>query len=266
MKNYYETLGVLPTISSRGLKTRFRQMMLEFHPDVAQNSDNADERYGEIMEAYRTLIDKGSRAAYDFSNGFPGPESIFQTRRAKQEASASQHKEPEMALEERKAQLKKLLAEKRAMEEKKGFFSFGGYFERIKLWVVFIVLAIVIPAISVALEFFHYLNTSTRKLDIEKAAALSAGVTLGILGAFLILRAVMLPFKYRPSKSVLWGLSFIGSSAYAYAIFFLGENFGYQSYFSSTLIDRDSVIGVAIFTLVFAAGLFSVENKNMFGK
>ncbi|GHV46156.1 hypothetical protein FACS1894204_07180 [Synergistales bacterium] len=264
MKNYYEILGVPPTIPSHGLKTRFRQMMLEFHPDVSLDP-NSEERYGEIMEAYRTLIDVNMRMAYDFSNGFPGPEDPSRRRYAKQEASASR-RDPEMTPEERKARLERLLAEKREKEENRGIFSVSRYFGRVKLWAVFIALVIIIPAISIVLEFFHYVNTSNRKLEVSKAGIISAGVTLVILVAFLILRAITLSFRYRPPKGALWGLSFICASAYAYANFFLGEKFSYKSYFSSTLIDGDSIVGIVIFTLLFAIGLFSVENKRMFGK
>ncbi|GHS98070.1 hypothetical protein AGMMS50276_19210 [Synergistales bacterium] len=262
MKNYYEILGVSPTISHQGLKDKFRHMMFEYHPDVAVRLD-AEERYGEVMEAYRTLIDVNTRMTYDLSNGFPGPES--RPHRPKPETPASAQRKPEMTTEERRKELEKLLEEKRAKEERRGFFTFGGYFGRLKLWVVFIVLSIVVPAASVALEFFYYLNTSTRKLDAENAGVLSAAAAVAILIVFLILRAIMLSFRYRPSKTILWELSFIFSCAYAYAMFYLGENFNYRSYFTS-LIDMDSIIGVAIFTLLFAAGLFSVENKNMFSK
>jgi hypothetical protein len=266
MKNYYEILGVQPTITSHGLKARFRHMMLEFHPDVSSNP-KAEERYGEIMEAYRTLIDANTRMSYDFSNGFPGPEDGSHQRRASRETSEAP-KKPEMTTEERRAQLERLLLEKRAKEEQRGFFSFAGYFGRAKPWLIFAALVIVVPAISVALEFFHYVNTSGRKLDVANAGVLSASATFAILCVILLFRAALLAFGYRrrPSKGALWGLSFICSSAYAYAIFFLGENFGYNSYFSSTLIDIDSIIGIAIFTLVFAAGLFAIENRHMSGK
>ncbi|GHS86349.1 hypothetical protein AGMMS49957_04340 [Synergistales bacterium] len=264
MKNYYEILGVPPTIPSQGLKARFRHMMLEYHPDVSAKQD-AEERYGEIMEAYRTLIDTNARMAYDFSNGFPGPASAARPS-YKRETPDSQRKKPEMTTEERRAQLEKLLAEKREKGENRGIFSVSRYFSRAKLWLVFIALAIIIPTISIVLEFFYYINTSNRKLEVSKAGIISAGVTLGILGAFLILRALTLSYRYRPSKGALWGLSFLCAFAYAYANFFLGEKFSYKSYFSSTLIDRDSIVGIVIFTLLFAIGLFSVENKRMFWK
>ncbi len=63
-RDYYEVLGVSRGASDDELKSAFRRLARQYHPDV-NNSPDAEERFKEINEAYAVLSDADRRAAYD---------------------------------------------------------------------------------------------------------------------------------------------------------------------------------------------------------
>src|SRR5512138_2793029 len=63
-RDYYEVLGVPKTASTEDLKSAFRRLARQYHPDVNKSPD-AEERFKEINEAYAVLSDPDKRAAYD---------------------------------------------------------------------------------------------------------------------------------------------------------------------------------------------------------
>jgi len=65
MRDYYEILGVTKTIDDAGLKSAFRKLAMEHHPDRNGGCENATGRFKEINEAYSVLSDPQKRAAYD---------------------------------------------------------------------------------------------------------------------------------------------------------------------------------------------------------
>ena len=76
---YYETLEVERTATDGQLKTAFRKLAMQWHPDRNPGDTNCEHRFKEINEAYEVLKDSDKRAAYDrfghaaFEHGGPGP-------------------------------------------------------------------------------------------------------------------------------------------------------------------------------------------------
>ena len=63
-RDYYEILGVPRTAGQDDLKSAFRRLARQYHPDV-NKAEDAEERFKEINEAFAVLSDEQKRAAYD---------------------------------------------------------------------------------------------------------------------------------------------------------------------------------------------------------
>ena len=64
-KDYYEILGVPRTASEADIKKAFRKLARQYHPDVAKNKKQAEEKFKEVNEAYEVLGDPAKRKKYD---------------------------------------------------------------------------------------------------------------------------------------------------------------------------------------------------------
>ena len=64
-RDYYEVLGVERTIDAAGLKSAYRKLAMQHHPDRNGGCDESMARFKEISEAYSVLSDEQKRAAYD---------------------------------------------------------------------------------------------------------------------------------------------------------------------------------------------------------
>jgi molecular chaperone DnaJ len=62
--DYYELLGVPRAASDADIKSAFRTLARELHPDVSTEPD-ADARFRDVAEAYEVLSDPERRATYD---------------------------------------------------------------------------------------------------------------------------------------------------------------------------------------------------------
>lgn len=63
-RDYYDTLGVGRNASDDEIKSAFRKLARQYHPDVNKEPE-AEERFKEINEAYGVLSDSAKRARYD---------------------------------------------------------------------------------------------------------------------------------------------------------------------------------------------------------
>ncbi|MDE6200939.1 MAG: molecular chaperone DnaJ [Clostridiales bacterium] len=64
-KNYYETLGVSKTATDEELKSAFRKLARQYHPDLHPGDEAAANKFKEVNEAYETLSDPQKRSEYD---------------------------------------------------------------------------------------------------------------------------------------------------------------------------------------------------------
>lgn len=86
-KDYYEILGVSKTATEQEIKSAYRKLAKQYHPDV-NKTPGAEQKYKDVNEAYEVLHDPEKRQKYDtlgpnweqaqqfggqgFPGGFPG--------------------------------------------------------------------------------------------------------------------------------------------------------------------------------------------------
>lgn len=63
-KDYYETLGVNKNASDAEIKSAFRKLAKQYHPDICKE-ENAEAKFKEVQEAYSVLSDENKRKQYD---------------------------------------------------------------------------------------------------------------------------------------------------------------------------------------------------------
>lgn len=64
-KDYYEVLGVSKNATIRDIKSAYRKLAKQYHPDKNPGDKAAEEKYKEINEAYTVLSDEEKREKYD---------------------------------------------------------------------------------------------------------------------------------------------------------------------------------------------------------
>ncbi|MGE5247354.1 MAG: molecular chaperone DnaJ [Verrucomicrobiota bacterium] len=80
-RDYYEVLGVARESSPQEIKSAYRRLAHEHHPDKAKGNRESEEKFKEIAEAYSVLSDPEKRSRYDrfghegMRSG-PGPEGF----------------------------------------------------------------------------------------------------------------------------------------------------------------------------------------------
>jgi len=77
-RDYYDVLGISKSASAADIKSAYRRLAKQFHPDQNPDNKEAEAKFKEAQEAYAVLSDEKKRAAYDrfghaaASGGFPG--------------------------------------------------------------------------------------------------------------------------------------------------------------------------------------------------
>jgi molecular chaperone DnaJ len=65
-RDYYEVMGIGRGASDQEIKSAYRRLAMQHHPDRnPDNKEEAEEKFKEITEAYAVLADAEKRAAYD---------------------------------------------------------------------------------------------------------------------------------------------------------------------------------------------------------
>lgn len=83
-KNYYEILGVDKGSNESEIKSAYRKLAQEWHPDKHQGAEEdkqkeAEEKFKEISEAYAVLSDEEKRRNYDSTGSLEGNPFNFST-------------------------------------------------------------------------------------------------------------------------------------------------------------------------------------------
>ncbi len=76
-KNYYEILGVSKTANQDEIKSAYRKLAKQYHPDFHPGDAAAAEKFKEINEANAVLSDEEKRKQYDYELEHPGMSGGF---------------------------------------------------------------------------------------------------------------------------------------------------------------------------------------------
>lgn len=67
MTDHYRILGISKSASQEEIRKSFRYLALKYHPDRNKNSEDAKQKFIQIIEAYEVLSDEEARKKYDTS-------------------------------------------------------------------------------------------------------------------------------------------------------------------------------------------------------
>ena len=77
MKDYYAILGVEDSADEEQIKSAFRKLAMQYHPDRNKAPD-AHQRFVEVTEAYEVLRDPNKRARYDQMRRLGGTQQAYE--------------------------------------------------------------------------------------------------------------------------------------------------------------------------------------------
>ena len=64
-RDYYEVLGISRTAQQQDIKSAYRKLAIQYHPDKNSGDKEAEERFKEAAEAYSVLSDAEKKTRYD---------------------------------------------------------------------------------------------------------------------------------------------------------------------------------------------------------
>src|SRR6516225_480016 len=65
-RDYYEVLGISRLATSRQIRSAYRKLARQYHPDLHPEDNAAAGKFRELQEAYDVLGDARKRKAYDY--------------------------------------------------------------------------------------------------------------------------------------------------------------------------------------------------------
>lgn len=72
MNNHYQTLGIGEDASPDDIKSAYRRLAKQYHPDLNKDNPEAEAKFKQVNEANDVLSDPGKRAQYDQQRKFGG--------------------------------------------------------------------------------------------------------------------------------------------------------------------------------------------------
>ena len=69
--NHYDILGVNNNASQEEIRRSFRYLALKYHPDRNKNTEEAKQKFMQIVESYEVLSDARARTLYDMNTFHP---------------------------------------------------------------------------------------------------------------------------------------------------------------------------------------------------
>ncbi len=76
-KDYYSILGVSKTASQDEIKSAYRKLAKQYHPDLHPNDADCAQKFKDVNEAYEILGDSTKRSNYDQFGSAGGPNDFF---------------------------------------------------------------------------------------------------------------------------------------------------------------------------------------------
>ena len=64
-RDYYNILGVSRSASADEIRSAYRKLAMQYHPDRNAGDKQAEEKFKEVNEAYQVLSDPQKRKRYD---------------------------------------------------------------------------------------------------------------------------------------------------------------------------------------------------------
>lgn len=88
MVDYYAVLGVSRTATTAEIKSAYRKLAMQHHPDRNAGSADAAAKFRAVAEAFEVLSDPSKRAAYDGDRPSSAPRDDHHARSKRERAEA----------------------------------------------------------------------------------------------------------------------------------------------------------------------------------